>query len=547
MGYQIFPGVYTTIKDESFYTQPVPGAIGFICLFSEKGPDNTVRMCTSVQDLIATYGKGNPALYGQGWYVAKQYVNILGNMYILRVLPSDATFSVLCLNHTQVDVDEDGTNEDVLVQVTPSSGLVSKAQMDTLITNGDAEVIFYPAGRGEWYNNLSIKLTPALDYTNAYVIDIYQAVEGSTIPVLAESYTVSFNPDATDSSNESMFITDVLERYSDTLRCLVSDAVTATEAETWMFDHPFTTWIGLAGGSDGTMYDANGKLNWAVAQNDMANAYSGLATNPMTGEMCEEITDPDCLMFTVVFDGGYPTAVKDCIVDLVDVRSDCMALLDNGDNSRPQTALTTRQTDHNYNTYLAALYECYTKIYDTYTGKYVWMTPLYHVAQCLAKTARDYNVWWPFAGLTRGVCDGIKDFRYKLVGGYKENFKLNQINPIMRWSNGGDCIWGNWTTQGRASALQNIHVVLCLLYIKRTLEWNLKYDIYDLNDTYTWEIIKDSVNKFLGQLKTDRALEWYKVSVFATDYDKKISRCQVQVDLQVVGAIEVISLTLAVH
>jgi len=547
MGYQIFPGVYTTIKDESFYTQPLPGAIGFMCIFSEKGPDNTVRMCTSPQDLINTYGKGNSALYGQGWYVAMQYVGILGNLYLVRVLPSDATFSVLCLKRTQADVDEDGENEDILTQITPSSGLVSKANMQTLINNNDAHVIFYPVGRGAWYNNLSIKLTPALDYEDAYVLDIYQSITGSTIPVLIESYTVSFNPDATDVSNESMFVENVLEKYSDTLRCMVSPTITATEASTWMFEHAFTTWVGMSGGNDGTMYDANGKLDWSVAQTDMANAYAGLVTNPMTGEMCEEITDPDCLLFSIVFDGGYPTAVKDRIVDLCEIRTDCMALLDNGDNSRPQNAITARQQSHNYQTYLAALYECYTKIYDTFTGKYVWMTPMYHVARAFARTERDYNIWWPFAGLTRGICNGIKELRYRLVGGYKDSFKLNQINPIMRWSNGGDCIWGNWTCQSRPSALQNIHVVLCLLYIKRVLEWNLKYFVYDLNDRYTWEIIKDNVNKFLGDMKTNRALEWYKVNVFATDYDKKLNRCQVQVDLQVTGAIEVISITLAVH
>jgi len=117
----------------------------------------------------------------------------------------------------------------------------------------------------------------------------------------------------------------------------------------------------------------------------------------------------------------------------------------------------------------------------------------------------------------------------------------------MRWSNGGDCIWGNWTTQSRPSALQNIHVVLTLLYIKRVLEWNLKYYIFDLNDEYTWELIKGNVTAFLGELRSKRALEWFKVKVFADDYDKKLNRCQVQINLQITGAIEVISITLTVQ
>ncbi len=252
-------------------------------------------------------------------------------------------------------------------------------------------------------------------------------------------------------------------------------------------------------------------------------------------------------MFSVVFDAGYPTPVKDRIIDLCESRTDCFAFLDNGDNSRPQTALTTRSVTHNYQTYQAALYEMYTKVYDTFTGQYIWMTPVYHVARAFAKTERDYAIWWPFAGLNRGTCNGIKDVRYRLVGGYKDQFKLSQLNPIMRWAQGGDTIWGNWTCQSRPSSLQNIHVVLCLLYIKRVLEWNLKYFIYEFNDSYTHSIIKDNVNKFLGDLQSRRALEWYSVKVFANDYDKKINRCQVVIDLRVTGAIEVISITLIAH
>lgn len=547
MAYNIFPGVYTTIRDESFYVQPLPGAIGFICMFAEKGPDNMVRMTTGPQDLIATYGKGDPAKYGQGWYVAMQYLGILGNLYTMRVTPSDATYSVLCLKHDTADLDSDGTDEDVLTHVVPSSPSVAKSIIDTMLLNNDADVIFYPVGRGSWYNNISLKVTPALTYENAYIIDVYQAIDNVNVPALIESFTISFNREAKDVSGESMFVENVLERYSEYVRASVSDRVDPLAGDTWHFELPFSTWIPLAGGTDGSMYDAYGKLNWTVMQNDLENAYVGLTVNPMTSETNEEVVDPDCLMFSVVFDAGYPTPVKDRIVDLCESRTDCFAFLDNGDNSRPQTALTTRTNTHNYQTYQAALYEMYTKVYDTFTGQYIWMTPVYHVARAFAKTERDYDIWWPFAGLNRGTCNGIKDVRYKLVGGYKDQFKLSQLNPIMRWAQGGDTIWGNWTCQSKPSSLQNIHVVLCLLYIKRVLEWNLKYFIYEFNDEYSWSLIKENVNKFLGDMQSRRALEWYSVKVFANDYDKKINRCQVVIDLRVTGAIEVISITLVAH
>ena len=543
MAFNIFPGVYTTIRDNSFYIQPLPGAIGFICMFTEKGPDNVVRMCTGPQDLIETYGRGNPAKYGQGWYVAMQYLGILGNLYMVRVTPSDAVYSTLCLKHLSVDIDSDGVNEDTLTVVVPPATFITKQIMDTALENSLADVIFYTTGRGDWYNNLHIKLTRAMEYENTYILDLYQNVEGTSLPALIESYTVSFDKESKDISGESMYIETVLDRYSDIIRVAVSDAVT----KDWVCDFPFTTYLPLTNGSDGTMYDVNGKINWVVMQNSLAQAYSGLAVNPLTGEPDIEILDPDCLMFSVVFDAGYPTVVKDAIIDLCNNRTDCFAFLDNGDNARAVNALQKRSNTHNYQTFRAALYEMYTKVYDTFTGQYIWMTPIYHVARAFAMTERDYDLWWPFAGLNRGVCNGIKDIRYKLVGGFRDQFKLNQLNPIMRWAQGGDTIWGNWTCQSRPSALQNIHVVLCLLYIKRVLEWNLKYYIYEFNDAFTWALIRDTVSQFLGEMKTRRALEWFTVNVFATDYDKKINRCQVVIDLRVTGAIETISITLIAH
>ena len=776
MATNIFPGVYTTIVDESFTMQPLPGTIGFICLFSEKGPDNVPRMTTSVQDLINTYGVGNPAKYGQGWYIAKQYLSILGNLYVLRALPDDAAFANLGLKYdnvtqlvksasfedvasvaaisTHIETEEarrvyscrehfiatsgqkifnlsnirtsnnimlnvyrnglymlegidytinitskkltftSACNQDDVVaiyqlyygainilkvdtenfisinnQITFDindicnnntfnifvyrNGLYQRKNYDyifdsntnTIIFNNslpgddiikvlcfsklesnygyaniniknvfaisgqtvfdfsdicesnaivyrnglfqtygldyiindnyiqfvnpcnaddlitiitfvalnrvpssflDASVIFYPVGRGSWYNNIAVKLTPSSEYAglfDCYNIDIYQKTVEDEY-VIAESFLISFDKDAVDYTNESLFVEHVLDRYSQLLRAKVADNIDLTQD----WSAPFTTYLNLQKGDDGTLFNATtGFLDWTKGTPLLVKGYTGALTNPFNGNLNDEITDPECLLFSVVFDAGYPSEVKDAIVDLCDIRTDCFAFLDNGDNPSPTAAITARTTDHNYNNYRAALFEMYTKVYDAYTGKYYWFSPIYHFAKAFAKTDRDYDLWWPTAGLTRGVVDGIKDIRYKLVGGYKDQFKLNQLNPIMRWSNGGDCIWGNWTTQKRPSALQNIHVVLTLLYIKRVLEWNLKYYIFDLNDEYTWELIKGNVSAFLGELRSKRALEWFKVKVFADDYDKKLNRCQVQINLQITGAIEVISITLTVQ
>ena len=746
-----FPGVYVSINDNSnVYAEAVPGAIGFMCILSEKGPDNRPVMVTSVTDLITRYGKPSIRKYGQAWYVAKEYLTTLNNLWVMRVLPSNATYATLALklNHEDTtvpyNISKDADGKTVLTEISTNDGDVvltvpdlnsetttlteilesvptgksvefpattinrtasydqdiilmgarngvaateaprvgnetvfngpiegsttlkldgftlgeyaltndysdveevdvkncrilglaganntvpeeyseniaveeeqdlnvnyvttrdykfvdvelkdikSVPEMASYLSgeNSQADIIFYPYGRGEYYNRLGIKLTKAKkSYPNAFIIDVYEASEDSSSNMLLESFTVSFDIDAKDISGSSLFIKDVLDMYSDYIKCEVSNNIGMYEEDSEettesgdvntlnvKYDNLATTTIrSFSGGKDGSMYDKNGNLNWEVEAPVMntdgeetgdfenmtmalSNAYMGLVINPETGEYNEEITDTENMDFTVVFDAGWPSPVKKAIETLCDSRESCFGFLDNGvasenGNRGADVALKVRRGEdpnhsHTFNNYRLALYEPYTKLYDSFTGTYFWATPIIHAVSCFARTARNYNIWWAFAGLNRGACSGIKDYRYKLAGGYKDMFKESELNPIMRFNQGGDVIWGNWTTKQTPSALKNIHVVLCLQYIHRTLERNLKQFVYEFNDAMTYSRINETVSGFLGTLQSQRALESYSVSVGATEYQKRNNQCTVSVDLKVTGVIEIINVSLNVN
>ena len=519
----VWPGVYVSINDNSnVYSESLPGAIGFMCLLSEKGPDNRPVMVTSVSDLLKTYGSPSPRKYGQAWYVAKEYLETLSNLFVMRVLPKNATYATLALKLKQNPdeitkyriskvKDEEGNIKEVLTEIssftsedkvvtvdelnsdTTIANIINNAGADNIIfpateinrsahytadvtlvgaeggapateepragnetifngaidgdttlrldgftlsqyafsnnysntsevsvrncrvmgleggnttvpeefeegnlpvaeeedipvktvtnrsfffqnielgniksvpeiktaLNGedsDADIVFYPYGRGEYYNKLGIKLTKAKkSYEGAFIIDIYEMGKDSSYANLVESFTVSFDIDAKDISGSSIFIKDVLDMYSDYIKCEVSNNIGqyAEDLEendgndinvlTNSYDDlAMTTIEYLSGGTDGSMYDKNGNLDWNVEVSledeegtenmtmALANAYCGLNINPETGEANEEITDTENMDFTVVFDAGWPTPVKDAIVDLCDSRQSCFGFLDNG-------------------------------------------------------------------------------------------------------------------------------------------------------------------------------------------------------------------------
>jgi len=381
---------------------------------------------------------------------------------------------------------------------------------------------------------------------------------------------VSFDRDATDNSGASIFIEDVLDRYSEYIRCKCSENIGSYEEapedtvdedgnitkETVSYDNlAMTTYAFLDGGSDGAMYTKSGAIDWSVMESPMIFAYSGNEElkNPETDEGNGFIQDTEDFDISVVFDAGYRPTIKSAILDLCQMRNTCFGILDNGEytengNRSAKAAIDKRLSENNWSDYRIALYEPYTKIYDAYTGKYVWMTPIYHVVDLMARTARDYDIFWSFAGMRRGaVSTSIKDYRYLLQGGFRDQFKDEELNPILRFTNGGDLLWGNWTSYQTPSALKNIHVVLCLQYIQRTLERNLKQYIYEFNDEYTYALIKNSVNNFLSELQSQRALESFSVSVTATDYQKRNNQCEVNINLKVTGVIEIINVTLNVQ
>lgn len=82
---------------------------------------------------------------------------------------------------------------------------------------------FRAVGRGDYYNGLSITLTrnPNPNYFGQYELAVYEQEEdGDTTEM--ERFQVSFDPNATDVDGDSMFIEDVVNRFSKRIICKVS-------------------------------------------------------------------------------------------------------------------------------------------------------------------------------------------------------------------------------------------------------------------------------------------------------------------------------------
>jgi len=289
----------------------------------------------------------------------------------------------------------------------------------------------------------------------------------------------------------------------------------------------------LRKGTEGSLIDAQGDLDTDEAETLLEQAYSGITD--------DTILDPESIYFTLVYDAGYPADVKTAISTLCQTRRDCVGILDNGDNATVNAALDTRNDTNTFNNYFVALYESFNKVSDPFTGADVWFSPIYHMAYLLPRNDNVAELWFAVAGFNRASIDSIKEMRYNPRLGQRDQMYLKQLNPIVKFAQ-GHVVWGQLTSQAKASALQDLNIVRLVLYAKRALEQYCRFFVFEQNDEITWGQVAGSVVDFLEVIKQNRGLDSYTVDVGATDYERKTKIFHVDVTLQPTRVVEKIEL-----
>jgi len=289
----------------------------------------------------------------------------------------------------------------------------------------------------------------------------------------------------------------------------------------------------LRKGSEGSLVNADGSLNTTEAETLLEQGYSGLID--------DQILDTENMYFTLVYDAGYPADVKTAISTLCQTRRDCVGIMDNGDNASVNLALSTRNTTNTFNNFYVALYECYNKVSDAFTGEDIWFSPIYHMSYLIPRNDNVAELWFAAAGFNRGSIDSIKELRYNPRLGQRDQMYLKQLNPIVKFS-AGYVVWGQLTSQAKPSALQDLNIVRLVLYCKRAIEQFCRFFIFEQNDQITWTQVSSAIVDFLEVIKNKRGLDSYNVEVGATDYEKKTKKFHVNIILQPTRVVEQIEL-----
>lgn len=190
------------------------------------------------------------------------------------------------------------------------------------------------------------------------------------------------------------------------------------------------------------------------------------------------------------------------------------------------------------------------------------VVPASHIA--LRTLAYNDNVafpWFAPAGFQRGIVTNATGLGFinsataefvsvALSEGQRDSLYINKLNPISNFPGRGIAVFGQKTLNPTASALDRINVARLVVYIRERLDDIVKPFLFEPNDEVTRQNAKVVVDRFLGQLVTQRGLfDFLTVCDTTNNTPARIDRNELHIDvaIQPIKAVEFIYIPIRIQ
>ena len=394
-------------------------------------------------------------------------------------------------------------------------------------TSPKSKVKFISRNPGKWSKNIKICIArpesfelndvsenhvPRYAFPGILVDDFFEyAPKDGQVAVLiydeesdqvVETYIASFDKDAKDSNNKSMYIETLINKNSDYVFCKVNEANNSEIA-----DYTLRYSVDENGNSKylGTTLALKNGSDSSIQADDLIDAYELF-------ENKEEI-DIDNVISNEL-DGGKTA------INLVTVRKDCIAFIgayyDDVVNKKSQKAVENlvqwRKTgDLNVNSMFSVAIGNYAQIYNKYSDKNIWVNMAGMCAGLRSQTSKNYDSWWASAGLERGQLQNIIKLAFNPTQAQRDTLYKNSINPVATFPSLGTVLWGQKTLLGSESSFNRVNVRALFNSLERALAKMAKSTVMEFNDTYTRSRICSEIKPYLAQVQAGRGIQGFMV------------------------------------
>jgi len=169
------------------------------------------------------------------------------------------------------------------------------------------------------------------------------------------------------------------------------------------------------------------------------------------------------------------------------------------------SVITYRSTTLNLNSSYSALYTPHLNVFDSFNNRNLYVSPDGYAAAAISYSAANFEIWFPPAGLTRGIINAL-GVRTIFDEGDRDLLYDSQINPIRFVPGKGIAIWGQTTLLSRPSSLQSLNVRLLLIVIEPAISAALENFLFELNDSTTQLLAKTAVDTYMNNIESRRGV-----------------------------------------
>jgi len=221
--------------------------------------------------------------------------------------------------------------------------------------------------------------------------------------------------------------------------------------------------------------------------------------------------DIDMLLIPGILDqnGTNSNTIINDAISMCEDRGDCFLVYDN--TFLTDTVATAKTNTEARNSSYAAAYYPWVQIQDATTGNFRYVPPsvvlggVYHFNDTIGQP------WFAPAGLNRGGIDSAVQAYRKLTQGNRDDLYESNVNPIATFPGQGVTVFGQKTTQKKASALDRVNVRRLLINLKKFVANSSRGLVFEQNTTDLRNQFLNTVQPYMEQVQANQGLNAFRV------------------------------------
>lgn len=163
------------------------------------------------------------------------------------------------------------------------------------------------------------------------------------------------------------------------------------------------------------------------------------------------------------------------------------------------------------NTSYSSVFANYMKVYDIYSGLYIYVPSSGFAAARMASTDADQGPWAAPAGYSRGIINDALDVAFSPNQRQRDELYKFNLNPITRIPDQGIVVYGQKTLLKKPSAFDRINVRRSFLYLEKATKSVMKFFLFENNTLFTRTRVINTLVPFFERVKQSDGLYDYLI------------------------------------